>query len=76
MNIEFDSGSIFGFVATWVITFFGLLTLNEYAVLVGILVGVSAFGVNVMKMVNQRKESKLLDEKIRAMDDDDDEPET
>ncbi len=75
MNFEFDHGSILGVILSWIITAFGLLTLNEYAVLVGMGVGATAIGVNIMKIMNQRKEAKLLDEKIREMEEDD-EPET
>jgi hypothetical protein len=80
MNHHIDWTSIIGVVSSWTITVFGLLTLNEYAIFLGMGVAATAIGVNINKMVNQRLERKILNRRIEEKqdesDDEDDEPET
>ncbi len=69
MNHHFDPHGILGTIFTFLITFFGMITVNEYAVFVGMAVGITTIGLNVMKMVNEYKRGRQIDEEL---DDDDD----
>jgi hypothetical protein len=59
-----DLGSATGFVTFLSITAWGMATLNVVAVLVGIAVGITTIRLTMIKIENEKKRSKMLDEGI------------
>lgn len=50
--------SVIGWVGSGVTTIFGMITLNQVAIMVGILTGLSTIGVNLYTFLVKRKEQK------------------
>jgi hypothetical protein len=73
MHQHIDPNGIIGTICTFLIYIIGFITINEYAVIIGIGVGITTIGLNIMKWINEYKRGRLIEHPDEEEDDDDQE---
>jgi hypothetical protein len=72
MDNYIDPASLTGTMITIWITYFGFVTINEYAVIIGIGCGIATLVLTILKAHNELKRGKILSKEIKEQDENED----